>query len=528
MDGWISAGRILCTAIALALGACATLPPASNQAPSRAIASSGDTALGRIAQASSPDPDLTGFRLMPGGDFALHTRLELVRRAERSLDVQYYQIVGDATGRYFLRALRDAARRGVRVRLLLDDLYTSGEDELLLGLAATPNLELRLFNPFPAGRSSMLQRFAASLFDFDRVNRRMHNKLLIADGAMAIAGGRNIGDPYFRQALDENFLDIDTFVVGALLPRLGGLFDRYWNSEHVRTIGSIVASVAPRDELEASFEQATGLESTPAPRAPAPNDLLGYGPLADELGAGKLGLVWATAQAYADDPERVVGTLKTYGGVPLLDVDSVRYNVREQLRRARVGVTMVSPYLIPRDIGLEVMREVRGRGVHIAIVTNSLASTDEPLVHGAYRRYRPDMLRLGAELWEVGSTRARSSIRLGVFGSKIGRLHAKSVIFDGRLLYLGSMNLDPRSDIHNTEIGLFVDSPELARQVLKLVDSLKEQGAYRLRLAQNGSDIEWVSGEGPSATILTEEPDSDFWDRLRLNLLSPLVPESLL
>ena len=484
--------------------------------------------LGRIAQASSPDAELSGFRLMPGGDFALHTRLELVRRAERSLDVQYYEIKDDATGRTFLRALRDAARRGVRVRLLLDDLYTAGADELLLALAATPNLELRLFNPFAAGRGSLLQRFVASLFDFDRVNRRMHNKLLIADGAMAIAGGRNIGDPYFRQAADETFLDIDTFVAGALLPRLGELFDRYWNSEHVRTIGSIVAATSGRDELDAMFERSTGPGSTPEPRAPAPNDVLGYGPLADELSAGKLGLVWTPAQAYADDPDRVVGKQKAYGGVPLLDVDSVRFNVREQMRRARVGVTMVSPYLIPRAVGLEVMREMRERHVQIGIVTNSLASTDEPLVHGAYRRYRPDMLRLGAEIWELGSTRARSSIRLGLFGSRVGRLHAKSVIFDGRLLYLGSMNLDPRSDLHNTEIGLFIDSPELARQVLRLVDTLKQQGAWRVRLAPNGADLEWVSGDGPTATVLTEEPDSDFWGRLRLNLLAPLVPESLL
>jgi len=212
---------------------CATLPDEAPRPPTKAIAVSADTALGKIALASQPDPDLSGFRLMPGGDFAFDTRLQLARRAQRTLDVQYYQIENDETGRYLLRTLRDAAQRGVRVRLLMDDLYTSGEDELLLGLAATPNVELRLFNPFPAGRGSLLKRFTASLFDFSRVNRRMHNKLFIADGAMAVAGGRNIGNQYFRRTTGPNFIDLDTFVTGALIPRLGVLFDQYWNSPHV-------------------------------------------------------------------------------------------------------------------------------------------------------------------------------------------------------------------------------------------------------------------------------------------------------
>ena len=197
---------------ALLASGCATLPDGLAGPPSKALRASTDTALGRLAQAAAPDPDLSGFRLMPGGDFALSTRLELARRAERTLDVQYYHIENDKTGRYFLRTLRDAARRGVRVRLLMDDLYTSGEDALLLGLAATPNLEIRLFNPFPAGRGSLGRRFAASLFNFDRVQRRMHNKLFIADGAMAVAGGRNIGNQYFTRTAGPNFLDLDTFV----------------------------------------------------------------------------------------------------------------------------------------------------------------------------------------------------------------------------------------------------------------------------------------------------------------------------
>ncbi len=517
--------------LVLLVGGCATLPDEALRPPTKTIAVSADTALGRIALASQPDPDLSGFRLMPGGDFAFDTRIQLARRAQRTLDVQYYQIENDETGRYLLRTLRDAAQRGVRVRLLMDDLYTSGEDELLLGLAATPNVELRLFNPFPAGRGSLLKRFTASLFDFSRVNRRMHNKLFIADGAMAVAGGRNIGNQYFRRTSGENFIDLDTFVTGALVPRLGSLFDQYWNSVYVRPIQSVVGSSLSREQLQQRFELATGPETTPPPPKPAPNDLLGYSPMAEDLDAGKLGLIWTTAEAYADSPERVIGKTASYGGVPLLDVDSVRYNVVEQMRRARSDVTIVSPYLIPGASGLEVMREIRGRNVKISVVTNSLAATDEPLVHTAYRRYRPDMLELGADLYELSTNRTRSSVRLGLFGTSVGRLHAKSAVIDQRILFVGSMNFDPRSETHNTEIGLFIRSPEMAQQALKLIDVLKQQGAYRLRFAEgsNRSRIEWVSDEGDGkATVLTEEPDSGFWDRTMLEILAPLTPESLL
>ena len=519
---------LVTAAVSILLGACAALPPVPQLPPTTAVVASADTTLGRIALASWPDPELSGFRLLPSGDFALDTRLQLIQRAEQSLDVQYYQIHNDATGRWFLRQLRDAARRGVRVRLLIDDLHTSGDDALLLALAATPKLELRLFNPFPAGRDAMATRFAASLADFDRVNRRMHNKLFIADGAMAIAGGRNIGSAYFRQTLDENFLDIDTFVTGALVPRLGELFDRYWNSAHVLPIAAVAGADARRDDPEAWFEAATSAAHAPPPPPPPPNDVLGYAPLRDELNAGRLGLVWATAEAFADDPDRVIGKQVAYGGVPLLDVDSVRYNVREQMRRAQTQVTMMSPYLIPGPLGVEVMREITERGVRIVVVTNSLASTDEPLAYGGYRPYRPEMLRLGAQIWELSSTRARGSIRLGLFGSKVERLHAKAVIFDGSTLYIGSMNLDPRSDLHNTEIGLIMRSPELAAQVSKLIDGLRQQGAWRVRLAPNGVDLEWVSGAGDAETVLDDEPDVHWWDRLRLHLLMPLIPESLL
>ncbi len=510
------------------LAGCAALPEQPPAIPMRALPVAPDTALARIAAASTADPEQSGFRLLPTGQFALQARLELAQRAQRSLDVQYYQIHDDRTGRFLLRTLRDAALRGVRVRLLMDDLYTAGEDPLLLGLDAHPNVEVRLFNPFPSGRGNLLTRFATSLHEFSRVNRRMHNKLFIADGVMAVAGGRNVADEYFMSSEGANFVDLDTFVIGAILPRLSAVFDEYWNSPRVYPLAAIVQSEQSPAALRQDFERMTGAGSTPAPEPPPPNDLLGYSPIANELNAGKLGLIWADAQAYADAPDKAIGRVSTYGAVPIQDVDSVRYNVIELIRRARREVVITSPYLVPGPDGIEVLSDRSGRGVDFTLVTNSLAATDEPVVHTGYRRYRPKMLALGMDLYELSPMKVRRSLRLGRFTTSIGRLHAKSAVIDRERVFIGSMNFDPRSNQYNTEMGLFVVSPALAQQVLKLIDVIKSQGAYRVRLAADGETLQWTTVGAGQTEVLVEEPETDFWSRVMLEMLSVLVPEDLL
>jgi putative cardiolipin synthase len=538
------------------LAGCASLPDKVERHPSKAQGAALDTPLGRIAKASTADPEQSGFRLMPTGQFALQARIELAQRAQRTLDVQYYQIHDDRTGRYLLRTLRDASERGVRVRLIIDDLYTSGQDPLLLGLDAYPNVEVRLFNPFPAGRKNFLTRFAVNWHEFDRVHRRMHNKLFIADGVMAVAGGRNIADEYFMASAGANFVDLDTFVIGAILPRLSNLFDEYWNSERVLPIRSIVQTDQSDAALRKEFERMTSAEAvpilrvtpmpaemglsetvevigssggTPEPEAPPPNDVLGYGPIADELNAGKVGLIWADAQAYADSPDKVIGRVSTYGAVPIDDVDSVRYNVIEMMRRARKDVVITSPYLIPGEAGLETFRESIGRhNVKYTLVTNSLAATDEPVVHTGYRRYRPEMLKLGMNLYELSPQKVSRSLRLGRFSSSIGRLHAKSAVVDGERVFIGSMNFDPRSDQHNTEMGLFIQSPQLAQQMLKLVDVVRQQGASQEVLAPNGKDRVWTTTIPGGREEVVEEPETDIWTRIMLEVLSVIAPEGLL
>ena len=522
--------RVLVPALALLMGGCAMLPPREQvvRSASQAIPASKETALGKIAANSSPSRELTGFRLLPTGNYALNTRLALTQRAQASLDVQYYLIHDDDTGRNLLRALRDAAERGVRVRLLVDDLYTSGEDELLLGLAAHPNVEIRLFNPFPAGRSGLLSKFAASLLDFRRVNHRMHNKLFVADGAMAVVGGRNIGNEYFMRDGVTNFVDLDTFVTGALVIQLQFLFDYYWNSPVVYPLHAIVPPMADAATLRAQFEEATGERRTMPPPAAPVNDVLGYGPVWEEFDDGRLGLVWATAEAYADPPEKIIEMAPGEKRLPYLDAESVRFNVLEHLRNANTEIVLTSPYLVPGSKGMEALAALRQRGVKVRLLTNSLASNDEPLVHIGYSRYRKDMLKLGIELYELSPAGVKRNMRLGMFGSTIGRLHAKTAVFDRRQVFIGSMNFDPRSEKHNTEMGIFIDSPPLAREMLRLMDLDKYQAAYKLRLQPDTDNIQWLTLNDDGEVVHDSEPDADPWLLFWLGILAPLAPEELL
>ena len=518
---------LLATLWLLSLGGCGTLPSVDRVARhADAIPLSADTVLGRIAGSYRPAPDQSGFRLMPLGSFSLDTRVQLARRAQVSLDVQYYHLENDESGRWLLRALRDAAVRGVRVRLLIDDFYTSGADELFLSLAAHPNVEVRLFNPFCCARSQgQLTRFAASIGDIKRVNHRMHNKLFVADGAMAVIGGRNVANEYFlRNSMGQNFIDVDAFVVGWVVPPLQGLFDRYWNADAVYPLEAFARSAATPAELRQKFEHWTGPDLTPAPGALPRSDILGYGPIAEDLDSGRLGLVWGDAYVFADHPD------KPFDGEAdgELEETSVTYNVFEALRMAKQEVVISSPYLVPGKVGMALFQELRGRGVRITAMTNSLGSTDEPLVHIGYTAYRDRMLALGVDLYEISGSRVKRNRRDNLFGASLGRLHAKLAVVDRRVLFVGSMNLDPRSATINTELGAVINSPQLAREMIRIIDIDRLQSAYRLRLSADGERCEWLGFEDDKEVVLTEEPDSSFWQRLKLMLLRPLVPHSLL
>jgi putative cardiolipin synthase len=499
---------VLSLVVVMVAGAgCNSFPVDLPRTASHSIPASRDNELGKVAVVSVAGPGLTGFRLMPTPEFALHARIELAMRAQQSLDLQYYEIHNDQTGRYLLRLMRDAAARGVRVRLLLDDLHTAGEDQLLLSLAAHDNIEVRLFNPFRYWRSTLFSRYAASLLDFGRLNHRMHNKLFIADGAMAVVGGRNIGDEYFLRDAGANFIDLDTLVVGALLPRLASLFDQYWNSPYAYPIGAIVRSLDGRPTLRAWFDAETASGSSPPPEAPPDSDLLGHKPIGQELARGELLLSVAGADAFADSPDKIVRPPSIEEGESNEALDSVLYNVRQQVRNALQEVAETSPYLVPGREGMESMRLLRERGVKFSIVTNSLAAIDEVAVYTAYRRYRPAMLRLGVELYELSPNRIKNNpATFGKYGPSFGRLHGKCAVIDRRTVFIGSLNFDPRSDKLNTEFGLFIYGTALAEEVLRLIDYVKVEGSYRLRLSADGRAIEWVTVDLGVERVFAKSP----------------------
>jgi putative cardiolipin synthase len=345
---------------------------------------------------------------------------------------------------------------------------------------------------------------------------------------MAVTGGRNVANEYYMRHEQANFVDLDAFVTGHLVPQLHELFDDYWNSPAAFPVQSIIPARAAPDVMRAVFDDLTGPAATPPPEPPPVNDVLGYGPIGDDLDSGRLGLVWAQAATYADAPQRIKGLEVLYGGVPLHDIESVRYNVAELMRRARREVVMTTPYFIPGERGMALMAEMRRRNVQVKVLTNSLAATDEPLVHTGYRRYRPQLLRMGVELHELSPLRVRRTSRLGMFDSTQGRLHAKTAVIDRERVFIGSMNFDPRSEKHNTEMGIFVDSPQLAREVLRLMDLDKFQASWRVVLGPDGHSLRWLAQDDDGEVTLYQEPESDFWKRFWLNLLAPLAPEELL
>jgi putative cardiolipin synthase len=505
------------------LSACGGLPMQVDRPLSTARQAPADSPLVRIAQDSSPAPTLTGFRLMPDGFFSLDARIELARRARDSLDVQYYLIQNDRTGRLLMRTLRDAALRGVRVRLLVDDLYTAGSDPMFRGLAAFPNVEVRLFNPFCCARESIARKYIASIFDFRRLNHRMHNKLFIADGAAAVMGGRNIADEYFTRSATNNFIDMDVFIVGPVVRQLASIFDAYWNSPQAYPVETIIGESADREELRRGFDHLVDDGEQMRSVALPPLDVLDHGPISADLDSGRLALIWGTALAFADQPGKVLAT-----STEMARSMSAQMNVMDRVNASESEVVISSPYFIPGPVGLQEFGDLKKRNVKVTILTNSFAANDEPLVHAGYARYRVELLRTGVELYELSPTRTQRNERLMLPAASLGRLHAKTAVIDQSTVYIGSVNLDPRSESTNTELGLFAKCPELAKELIRVLNVSRLRSSYRLRFAPDGRSLEWLAIDDQGEVVLSEEPEVTPFMRLRNMLLAPFVPEQLL
>jgi cardiolipin synthase C len=520
-----SLAGLTCLAASLLAGCAGALPQVQRE-PSSTLAAPADTPLAAVAREAGVPADRSGAWPLLQAGFALDARLAMIENARSSLDLQYYLIADDSTGRPILRALRDAALRGVRIRLLLDDLYTSDLDRLLLGLAAYPNVEVRLFNPVVTERESSLRRLIAMAGDFKRLNHRMHNKLFVADGTVAIVGGRNLADEYFLRGAQGNFIDFDLLLVGSVVPELNRWFDLYWNSDPVYPVASITqASGRPAVEpaqARAVFEAATVADTRPA--GPTEKDLFGAPSFSTSLAQRRYRFITAEAQAYADSPDKID---PAHHSIAVDDTLTHRFLL--QLSGARSEASLFSPYLIPGADALERIAALRKAGVSIRVVTNSLAVSDEPLVSIGLERHQTELLQMGVELYELSSERLKLDRTLrGLLGTSTGRLHAKLGIIDRSLVLVGSMNLDPRSSNINTEIGVRVVSPELAELVFAGFKVGTLAGVYQVKLRPGGHGVRWVATDGDRTEELDVDPDTSLWQRLRLLLLSMFVPESQL
>jgi cardiolipin synthase C len=492
----------------LILAGCAGLPQHVKKYPSVALQSPQNTELAKIVEASEDgsSKNLSGVRLLASGEEAFDSLIALADHAQRTLDIQYYIIHQDESARTLLDHVREAADRGVRVRVLVDDLNTAGEDRRFLHLGHHVNIEVRVFNPFPGGRSATWSRILTSISDIPRINHRMHNKLLVVDNELAITGGRNIGDEYFTLDKHSNFIDLDVVVAGPVVAQLSASFDAFWNSKYAYPIASLAAA----DDTEAAAQP---------PTPPAANDDADW--LERELDARTLRLDWVPATVLADRPAKIASDTSPDEEITIAN------NISALMRSAQHEVVVISPYFVPGEEGVALMRELIGRGVHIRVLTNSLASTDAPLVHNGYARYRAALLKMGVELYEVRPKLGQKRPRFHPFKSSNASLHAKALVIDQRTVFIGSLNMDRRSARFNSELGLVMRSPEIAKQVTNVLDDITADGSYKLSLDRKGH-ILWSVGEGDAERTWHTDPETTRLQRFSLKLLAPFAPEELL
>jgi putative cardiolipin synthase len=519
-------------------GACASLgPPDVARTPSHALEDARGTPVETALRAQlRVHPEMTGLRLLPTGTDGFLARAALADLAQKTLDVQYYIVHGDASGGLLLERIVAAADRGVRVRLLFDDLQVTGWDDALAVLDAHPRIEVRVFNPFRArGRFNPL-RLMEAVFDFGRVNRRMHNKVFAADNIAAIVGGRNLGDEYFEAREDLDFHDLDVLAIGPAVRDISASFDAYWNSEWAVPMAALV-DIPPEQNATARLRQHIG-EHRERVRESSYSRNLESSAFARDLEAGDLALHWARAIVVADDPAKI-GSSRPRPDQLLLPA------LADLPTRARREMLIVSAYFVPGEAGVRLLADKRAEGVKVKVLTNSLASIDVPLVYAAYSKYREPLVRQGIELFEYKATagpapRERSSLGSGSRGSRgsgsiaasRSSLHAKAIVVDRRIVFIGSLNLDPRSVLLNTEVGLRIENEALAEEVVRLFDAtIRPEAAYRIEIHSARSGIEeviWATRENGREVRFDASPETTWWQRTKTGLMGALAPDALL
>jgi len=512
--------KLLLVSASLALAACSSLPTDVERAPSYALSDTSSTWLSQDLQPLLKEhAGLSGFHVLNDGVDAFVTRLRLIRAAEKSIDAQYYIWHTDLTGNAMYNQLLHAADRGVRVRILLDDLDTAGKDDMLRWIDAHPNVEVRLYNPF-ANRDRRARDFVG---DTRRVNRRMHTKTLTVDNQATIFGGRNIGDEYFAAAEDVGFGDMDVLAVGAIAPEVSSQFDLFWNSEWVYPIAAF-----PPDQpvTAADIEKFRKLsdEALDEARNSEYAELITQLDSLKQTGFAELDMSWSPWLLAYDPPSNVEATEVTLE-------TNLAPKLKEGMKRTREVLDIVSPYFVPGEEFTKFLTDKAAEGVRVRILTNSLASNDVSLVHAGYMRYRKELIAGGVELYEFKAVQSKAledELGRNKIGASRASLHAKFFGFDRRYLFVGSFNLDARSVKLNTELGAYFESIENARRLAEVFDDEVMLIAYRVQLDDDGH-LEWVTlNPNGEEQRVDKEPNTTFWQRFSTRVLSPIVPESQL
>ncbi|MCH4877982.1 phospholipase D family protein [Pseudomonas sp. TMW22090] len=495
--------------LASLLGGCASLDV--TREPSQALTAS-DSAFGRSIQAqAAPHEGRSGFRLLSNSSEAFMARAELIRNAQSSLDLQYYIVHDGISTRMLIEELLKAADRGVRVRILLDDTTSDGLDWVIATLAAHEHIQIRLFNPLHLGRSTGVTRNMGRLFNLSQQHRRMHNKLWLADNSVAIVGGRNLGDEYFDAEPNLNFTDIDMLSVGPVAEQLGHSFDQYWNSALSKPIDQFLSSRPTHKDLQDTrtrLEQS--LEETRKQNHALYQHLMTYN-TNPRMDIWRRELIWAWNQALWDAPSKVLA--KGEPDPQLL----LTTQLAPELNGVSKELILISAYFVPGQPGLVYLTGRADAGVSVTLLTNSLEATDVPAVHGGYAPYRRALLEHGVKLFELRRQPGEGGgSGPHIFSSKSYRgsdssLHSKAIIFDQQKSFIGSFNFDPRSVLWNTEVGVLVDSPELAAHVRKsALEGMAPALSYQVKLQDD--QIVWVTEDDGKMHVLTKEPGS-WWRR---------------
>lgn len=504
-------------ALIVLIAGCATRLPASYypRTASYALQNTSGTELGRAYEpAAKRHPGESGFHLLPTGAEALMMRIALIESSQRSIDMQYFSTRDDTTGKLLLEAITRAAKRGVRVRMLLDDWNLDDFEDGAVALSTYPNIEIRVFNPYSSRDETFLAHMGNVFFDLNKFTHRMHNKTLIADNQIAIIGGRNIGDEYFDAGKEIDFRDIDIFASGPITRRISDNFDTYWNSNQSFPVSALNLP-SPDPEDVAKLQQDMQAHWNAVRKSLAGKQLYEL-PLPRAVKQGKVPLIWAQADLVSDQPNKILQPSDEAVSLPQARIDQL-------VAKAQHEFIIFTPYFVPLDNGVNWLNGLVARGVSVRIITNSLASTDMVVAHAGYSHYREALVSGGVDLYEIKELPSLPNTKHKMFKpSSQNGLHSKIYMIDRQDLVIGSFNFDPRSVHINTEQVLAIHSPQLCAQIANLFAEVTSPDlSYRLIPADEVPEEEqpvlptgnlaWVTRENGKTVYYDFNPHAGFW-----------------